>query len=80
MRQPPHHTVGEMMNDIRLEKGLESVYDQVAERVPIKKWKKCVALRIMAHYIDSMKKENNHRIAIDMGAIEDDCNDCEGCD
>lgn len=68
------------MEDIRLEKGFESAYDQIAERVPIKHRKKCIALRMMAYYLDAMKKENNHRIAIDMGAIENSCDDCEGCD
>jgi len=64
----------------RLEKELESAYDQIAERVPIKHRKKCIALRMMAYYLDSMKKENNHRIAIDMGAIENSCEDCEECE
>lgn len=68
------------MNDIRLEKELESAYDQIAQRVPIKHRKKCVALRMMAYYIDAMKKENNHTIAIEMGAIENGCDNCEGCD
>ncbi|MDD1771858.1 MAG: hypothetical protein LUQ09_02960 [Methanomassiliicoccales archaeon] len=72
--------VEKMMQDIRLEKELESAYDQIADRVPINKRKKCVALRMIAYYIDAMKKENNHTIAIEMGAIENVCDDCDGCD
>jgi len=64
-----------MDEDIRLEKCIETIYDQIIELVPQGKRRTCPVVIKMATMLDSMKHENNKRIAIELGVV----GDCEGC-
>ena len=64
------------MNDIRLEKSVEVVYDQIIVVVPVHKRKTCPVVIKLAQILDSMKNENNRNLAIELGVI----GDCERCD
>ena len=63
------------MNDIRLEKSVEVVYDQIIVVVPAHKRKTCPVVIKLAQILDSMKNENNRNLAIELGVV----GDCEGC-
>jgi hypothetical protein len=63
------------MEDIRLEKCLEAIYDEIITQVPAQKRKSCPVVIKLASMLDTMKHENNAQIAADMGIV----GDCKGC-
>ena len=63
------------MDDIRVEKAIETVYDMILAEIPKQKLKTCPILIRLGAVLHTMKKENNDRIAEDMGIV----GDCEGC-
>ena len=65
------------MEDIRLEKTLEAVYDDIVQTVPIRSRKRCHALLTMAMLLDQMMHETNRQIAIDTGIVGS-CEECMG--
>jgi len=65
------------MEDIRLEKTLEAIYDDVVQTVPIKNRKRCSVLLKMAMLLDRMKHETNRQIVIDLGIVGS-CEECRG--
>lgn len=64
------------MNDIRLEKSLEVIYDELIEAVPARKRTTCPVVVKLARMLSGMKNENNRSLAIELGVV----GDCEGCE
>ena len=59
------------MENIKLEKALETLYDHMRAKLPPDTRKICPALRLVADLLVSIKSENNREIAIELGMICD---------
>ncbi|MHA1286542.1 MAG: hypothetical protein ACTSPB_03960 [Candidatus Thorarchaeota archaeon] len=64
------------MEDIRLEKALETLYDHMRGKLPPETRKICPALRLVADLLVAVKSENNREIALEMGMICDEEWEC----
>jgi len=63
------------MDDIRLEKAVEVVYDEIIADVPQDKRQSCPVVIKLGRLLDNMKTENNRTLATELGIV----GDCEGC-
>ena len=57
-------------SDIRLEKCLEAVYDQMLSSLPQKLRNKCPAVKCVETMLAALKAETTAEIAIEMGLVE----------
>lgn len=57
------------MDDIRLEKLLEVVYDQVFAALPAEARRTCPALKVLAEVLLDLKEANNSEIALELGIL-----------
>ncbi len=58
-----------VLRDIRLEKALEALYDDIVQTVSIGNRKRCPVLLKMAMVFSQMKHETSGRIARDFGIV-----------
>ncbi|MCX6653379.1 MAG: hypothetical protein NT137_08545 [Methanomassiliicoccales archaeon] len=58
------------MDDIRLEKCLEAIYEQVSAPLPPECRKDCPMLRVIADLLVGVKSVNNEEVAIEMGILQ----------
>ena len=59
------------MENIKLEKFLETLYDHMRAKLPPEAKKGCPVLRCVADLLVAVKSENNREIALELGMICD---------
>ena len=57
------------MDDIRLEKALEAIYEQACGSLPKECRKDCPLLRCISDLLVSVKSSNNDKISVELGLI-----------
>ena len=57
------------MDDIRLEKALEAIYEKACVSLPAECRKDCPLLRCIGDLLVSVKSSNNDRISMELGIV-----------
>ena len=58
------------MDDIRLEKCLEAIYEHACGSLPPECRKDCPMLRVISDLLVGVKSANNEEVAIEMGILQ----------
>ena len=66
------------IDQIRMEKWFETIYDHMRSKLPPEKAATCPMLKELGDVLVIMKEGNNERIAMEIGLVKG-CWDCDEC-
>lgn len=65
------------MENARLEKVIQAIYDHVSSRLPFDQRCDCLALYCLASVLVAVKMAGNERISVDLGLVDGEEWECE---